>query len=86
MARNICIFSDGTGQGGGANPIDWTNVYRLFMATRDADATGQNASTTLVSGLIRTESGVVRGGGSRTSSLRQRAMASPTTLSIAMRR
>ena len=41
MARNICIFSDGTGQGGGANPIDWTNVYRLFTATRDADATGQ---------------------------------------------
>ena len=41
MARNICIFSDGTGQGGGANPIDWTHVYRLFMATRDADATGQ---------------------------------------------
>jgi uncharacterized protein (DUF2235 family) len=35
MARNICIFSDGTGQAGGANPINWTNVYRLFKATRD---------------------------------------------------
>ena len=41
MPRNICIFSDGTGQGGGANPINWTNVYRLFMATREADAAGQ---------------------------------------------
>ena len=41
MARNICIFSDGTGQAGGANPINWTNVYRLFMATREADPAGQ---------------------------------------------
>ena len=41
MARNIGIFSDGTGQAGGANPINWTNVYRLFMATREADGVGQ---------------------------------------------
>ncbi|UZF90539.1 DUF2235 domain-containing protein [Bosea sp. NBC_00550] len=41
MARNICIFSDGTGQAGGANPINWTSVYRLFMATREADPAGQ---------------------------------------------
>jgi uncharacterized protein (DUF2235 family) len=41
MARNIGIFSDGTGQAGGANPINWTNVYRLFMATREADGAGQ---------------------------------------------
>lgn len=41
MARNICIFSDGTGQAGGANPIDWTNIYRLFMATREIDRQGQ---------------------------------------------
>jgi uncharacterized protein (DUF2235 family) len=41
MPRNICIFSDGTGQAGGANPINWTNVYRLFMATREADPGGQ---------------------------------------------
>lgn len=41
MARNIGIFSDGTGQAGGANPINWTNVYRLFMATREADPAGQ---------------------------------------------
>jgi uncharacterized protein (DUF2235 family) len=41
MARNICIFSDGTGQAGGANPINWTNVYRLFMATREADPAQQ---------------------------------------------
>ncbi|WP_082767517.1 DUF2235 domain-containing protein [Bosea sp. PAMC 26642] len=37
MARNICIFSDGTGQAGGANPINWTHVYRLFKATREID-------------------------------------------------
>ncbi len=41
MTRNIGIFSDGTGQAGGANPINWTNVYRLFMATREADPAGQ---------------------------------------------
>jgi uncharacterized protein (DUF2235 family) len=41
MPRYICIFSDGTGQAGGANPINWTNVYRLFMGTREADPAGQ---------------------------------------------
>lgn len=41
MVRNICIFSDGTGQAGGANPINWTSIYRLFMATREADPVGQ---------------------------------------------
>ena len=35
MARNILIFSDGTGQVGGyAFDEDRTNVYRLFRATR----------------------------------------------------
>lgn len=37
MRKNICIFSDGTGQAGGDNPIDWTNVYRLYKHTRDVD-------------------------------------------------
>lgn len=37
MARNICIFSDGTGQAGGDNPIDWTNVYRLYKHSRAVD-------------------------------------------------
>lgn len=41
MARNVCIFSDGTGQAGGANPINWTSIYRLFMATRKVDPTHQ---------------------------------------------
>lgn len=41
MARSICIFSDGTGQAGGANPINWTSIYRLFMATREADPGAQ---------------------------------------------
>jgi uncharacterized protein (DUF2235 family) len=41
MARNICIFSDGTGQAGGDNPINWTNVYRLYKHTRDADPARQ---------------------------------------------
>lgn len=35
MPKTICIFSDGTGQAGGDNPIHWTNVYRLFKFTRD---------------------------------------------------
>ena len=35
MARNILIFSDGTGQVGGyAFDEDRTNVYKLFRATR----------------------------------------------------
>lgn len=41
MARNVCIFSDGTGQAGGANPINWTSIYRLFMATREVDPARQ---------------------------------------------
>ncbi|MFJ5369065.1 DUF2235 domain-containing protein [Bosea sp. CER48] len=41
MARNVCIFSDGTGQAGGANPINWTSIYRLFLATREVDPAGQ---------------------------------------------
>lgn len=41
MARSICIFADGTGQAGGANPVDWTSVYRLFVNTRDIDPQGQ---------------------------------------------
>ena len=41
MTKTICIFSDGTGQAGGVNPINWTNVYRLFVATRDVDPPGQ---------------------------------------------
>ncbi|MGL4812178.1 MAG: DUF2235 domain-containing protein [Beijerinckiaceae bacterium] len=42
MAKTICIFSDGTGQAGGDNPIHWTNVYRLYKFTRDI-APGQIA-------------------------------------------
>ncbi len=41
MSRTICIFSDGTGQAGGANPVDWTSVYRLFVNTREPEHTGQ---------------------------------------------
>jgi uncharacterized protein (DUF2235 family) len=41
MARAVCIFSDGTGQAGGANPVDWTSVYRLFVNTRDIDPARQ---------------------------------------------
>ena len=55
MARNICIFSDGTGQAGGANPINWTNVYRLFKATREiAPQRARSASTIPVSAPIPT--------------------------------
>ncbi|MGL4323348.1 MAG: DUF2235 domain-containing protein [Beijerinckiaceae bacterium] len=35
MTKTICIFSDGTGQAGGDNPIHWTSVYRLYKFTRD---------------------------------------------------
>lgn len=37
MARNILIFSDGTGQVGGISfDEDRTNIYKLFRATRVA--------------------------------------------------
>jgi uncharacterized protein (DUF2235 family) len=32
MPKNLCIFSDGTGQGGSAKNVSNTNVYRLFTA------------------------------------------------------
>lgn len=41
MSRNICIFSDGTGQAGGTNPVNWTSVYRLFVNTREPEHPGQ---------------------------------------------
>ncbi len=37
MSKTICIFSDGTGQAGGSNPINWTSVYRLYVNARDVD-------------------------------------------------
>lgn len=42
MSKSICIFSDGTGQAGGANPVNWTSVYRLFVNTREPETAGQN--------------------------------------------
>lgn len=39
--KAICIFSDGTGQAGGVNPIHWTDVYRLFVTMRDAAGEAQ---------------------------------------------
>lgn len=41
MSKNICIFSDGTGQAGGSNPINWTSVYRLYVNTREPEQPGQ---------------------------------------------
>ena len=35
MAKNICIFSDGTGQMGGARPDQrLSNVYKMYRAMR----------------------------------------------------
>ena len=35
MAKNILIFSDGTGQAGGLTPDEnVSNIYKLFRATR----------------------------------------------------
>jgi uncharacterized protein (DUF2235 family) len=41
MAKRIAILSDGTGQAGGANPTDWTSVYRLHVNIRDAAPAAQ---------------------------------------------
>jgi uncharacterized protein (DUF2235 family) len=37
MPRNLCIFSDGTGQGGVSDGRTNTNVYKLYIACRRAD-------------------------------------------------
>lgn len=42
MPKNICIFSDGTGQGGSADASTHSNVYRLYLACRGFDATRQD--------------------------------------------
>lgn len=43
MARNILIFSDGTGQAGGLRPDQrLSNVYKLFRATRTGPDSGIN--------------------------------------------
>jgi uncharacterized protein (DUF2235 family) len=36
MAKTICIFSDGTGQGGTAKSPRNSNVYKLYLATKKA--------------------------------------------------
>lgn len=41
MGRNICIFSDGTGQGGSTDNKVNTNVFRLFQAAQRADPSGE---------------------------------------------
>lgn len=41
MAKNIVVFSDGTGQGGGLLPDETrSNVYKLFRAARVGPETG----------------------------------------------
>jgi uncharacterized protein (DUF2235 family) len=38
MSKNICIFSDGTGQGGSATSSTNTNVFRLYNACSGSDS------------------------------------------------
>lgn len=44
MAKNICIFSDGTGQGGSNRHPGSTNVWKLFKACEHADPVRQVCS------------------------------------------
>jgi uncharacterized protein (DUF2235 family) len=43
MAKTICIFSDGTGQGGVARAKTNTSVFRLYQAVKNADLARQFA-------------------------------------------
>ena len=43
MAKSILIFSDGTGQGASMPKAQWTNVYRLYLATKDTAPQSQTA-------------------------------------------
>jgi uncharacterized protein (DUF2235 family) len=56
MAKNICIFSDGTGQGGTANGSDNTNVFRLYYAC--CNVPGSEQKCFYDPGLGARESGV----------------------------
>lgn len=42
MPKNICIFSDGTGQGGSVKAHNNTNVFTLYTSCKAADPSGQN--------------------------------------------
>lgn len=37
MAKNVCVFSDGTGQGGSVESFDNTNVWTLYKAAEAGD-------------------------------------------------
>ncbi len=37
MAKNVCVFSDGTGQGGSVKNFDNTNVWKLYEAAEAGD-------------------------------------------------
>src|SRR5438552_215116 len=37
MAKNVLVFSDGTGQGASMPKADSSNVWQLYAATRDVD-------------------------------------------------
>jgi len=43
MAKNVLIFSDGTGQGARSPKADCSNVWKLYEATCDAAPTRQIA-------------------------------------------
>jgi uncharacterized protein (DUF2235 family) len=56
MAKNICIFSDGTGQGGTASGSDNTNVFRLYHACCKVPGSEQKCFYDPGLGLERTAS------------------------------
>ena len=62
MARNIVVFSDGTGQAGGLTPDEnISNIYKLYRATRcgpDTEIDPRHGATN----LLRSRSGLATRG------------------------
>ena len=56
MAKNIVIFSDGTGQRGGITfDENRTNIYKLYRATRCAPDSSVNPALWPAAGSVETE-------------------------------
>jgi hypothetical protein len=94
MAKNVVIYSDGTGQAGGFHfDEDRSNVYKLYRATRccpDSSIDPREQSRSTMSAWDRRPTGPTYLGAPfapfTTSSRRRRGSVSRATSSIATRR
>ena len=59
MAKNVLIFSDGTGQAGGLIPDELrSNIYKLYRATRCGTDTNIGGAVLYATGIIGSKNSV----------------------------